>query len=138
MGQKVNATQQRSELGYAEVTVAQGGVTSEVDLTGLTITVNVPAGATVLLEGKVSQLNSSATGDRGDLSLYEGATSLDYSYGRIDPSSSGWGGARVSARLQPSAGSHTYKMRFARGAGTGTASTYASTNAKAYLQARIV
>lgn len=139
MGQRVNATQVRTELGYAETTTATGGITTTVtDLTGLSVTVNVPSGATILIEGFIAQIYSSAAGDRGDLQIREGSTSLQFAYSRIDTGANGWGGAYVRLRLQPSAGSHTYKISLARGAGTGTITTYAAADAKSSIQVRIV
>ena len=122
MGQKVNATQQSSELGYAEITVGNGsfvGSSTPNDIPSLTVTVNVPSGATIIIEGIISQVYSSVAGDRADFTIRESSTVINTSYNRVDGSSSGWGGARVFRRIQPSAGSHTYKLSIARGAGTG-------------------
>lgn len=136
--QIINPSQQKSELGYAEVTSGQGSITTLTDLTGLSTTVTVPNGATILVEGWIPQVYSTVDNDRIDLYIREGSTSLAIAYNLATVSSKGWGGAYVRVRLQPTSGSHTYKLSLTRGVGTGTLSTYADAATKAHIQVRVV
>lgn len=138
--QRSNPSQQTSEIGYAETSTPTTGVTnaSVVDLTGLSTTVTVPNGATLVIEGWIPQIYSSVSGDRNDLYIREGATSLAIAYAYSTVSSQGQGGAYVRKRIQPSAGSHTYKISLIRGAGSGSLSTYCDSTTLAHMQVRIV
>ncbi len=95
-------------LGYAEVTSGQSGITSVTDLTGLSVTVDVPAGRKVRVTGRggVSQQTGAGV-HRGR--IQEGATVLqDWSWGDLPA------GERTHAMgsvvVAPSSGSHTYKL----------------------------
>lgn len=95
------------ELGYAEITsnFTQTGAGSS-DVTGLSVTVNVGARPILVILGASAFYNSSASGV-GGLTIKEGSTSL----GALTASLT----TLVlpvfrQVRLNPSAGSHTYKV----------------------------
>lgn len=96
------------KIGYAEVTTAQTGITTITDLTGLSVTVDVPAGRCLKITGH-GQVRQNASLGTIVLFVREGSTTL----GKI--------GAHLlqtterdfidgSVKVDPSAGSHTYKL----------------------------
>jgi hypothetical protein len=117
-------------LGYAEVTASQAGIATEVDLTGLAVTVNVPAGRRIRITGYT--LFSRTVGD-GTVSLRirEGATQIH----QTDEASYGTDAAtaQVVAILAPTAGTHTYKLTMQRPTGSGTVAAVASSIYPAYI-----
>lgn len=120
------------EIGYAERSTGQSGINSTtlIDLTGLSVTVNVPSGTTLKITGWLPQLGSTVANDRADFYIREGTTSLGVLYATM----SGNGGVQsVTARIQPTAGSHTYKLTLARGIGTGSISYYADSSTKGFI-----
>ena len=111
-------------LGYAQVTANQGGITTAVDLTGLTVTVTVGSGRRIKVTGDVYYSTTVAGGAAG-VYVNEGASQLAQrtrvTAGTLADAS------RVEVVLTPSAGAHTYKLRGSMGSGTGTleaAATY--------------
>ena len=136
--QRISVRQQRSELGYAQTTSVTS-FTTLTALTGLEVSVNVPAGATIIVEGYMPQMYSTVGTDRIAFSIYEDGifVTASYSGGNLG-SSNGWGGANVRARLQPSAGTHVYKLYATRDVGTGTGNAYSDANSKGFIQVRIV
>lgn len=129
-----------NELGYAEVTASQTGITTLADLTGLSVTVTVPtlvAGKKVIIEGWIPQIYSTVATDRADFAIREGSTALAYAYGAAQASSTGWGGATIKCRISPTAGSHTYKLSLARGVGSGSLATYADSTTKAFIRVTV-
>lgn len=127
-------------LGYAEATASQGSITTITDLTNLSVTVTVPtlSGRKVRIRGWIPQISSSVATDRADLTIRESTTVLSTAYGRAGVSSEGWGGASVEAILEPSAGSHTYKLSLARGAGTGNVGIFAHATSKAFILVELI
>ena len=112
-------------LGYAEITASQGGITTVTDITGLTVTVTVPAGGRrVEIIGWAPQIFSTVDADRADWQILEGATVLNTSYGTAHLTGNGWGGPTVIKNFVPSAGNHTYKMALTRGNGTGSLTVF--------------
>lgn len=113
-------------LGYAQVTADQTGITSEVDLTGLSVPVTVGSNRRIRVTG---QGIAGSTADQDGLlgRIKEGAMNLgrwiqaDTSH-PVNPFilSSG------SVILTPSAGAHTYKLSLTRYRGTGSASLTAN------------
>jgi len=67
-----------AQLGYAEVTSSQTGISAETDLTGLAVTVTVPAGRRIRITGQI-QAQSATTSGTVLLRLKEGATVLQTS-----------------------------------------------------------
>lgn len=110
-------------LGYAEVTANQGSITTITDLTSLTATVTVAAGRRVRITGAV-RYDGTVPLTAG-LAIYESTTLLQYAAAWVGES-----GKPVSvvvrAILQPSAGSHTYKLRGERTSASGTATMTAA------------
>lgn len=101
-----------STLGYAEVTANQTGITTPaVDLTGLSVTVTVPAGRRLRITGQARSWMSTVNDDRAVFAIQEGATGLNQTVLATDPAAGNSGnGAPVIAIVSPSAGSHTYKL----------------------------
>lgn len=137
MAQKINPAQSSRELGYSEKSTGQSGInsTNYVDLTGLSVTVEVPEGATIKITGWIPQIGSTVSTDRVDLSIFEGSTRLATLYATVPPN----GGAQtVMARIKPTAGTHTYKLAMARGVGTGSVAMYADATTKAFIMVETV
>src|SRR5690554_6485754 len=122
-------------LGYAQVTSGQSGITSMTDLTGLSVTVNIPAGRIIRITGHaligVSNTRSVAAGW-----IREGSSTLGR-FGAVDNQALaaqafalGYGAAILSS---PSAGQHTYKLSLEVTSGTGSASITASSTSPAYI-----
>lgn len=91
---------------------------------------NVAAGSTIRITGWLPQLGSTVANDRADFYIREGSAVVGVLYASV---TSNGGVQSVTARLQPSAGSHTYKLTLARGIGTGSISYYADPNTKAFI-----
>lgn len=119
-----------SQLGYAEVTANQGTITTEVDLTGLAVTITVPTGRRIRVSG-FCRANSNANSDRGVLRIKEGATVLQIADSGIDIQPAIYG-CFVEVIFSPSAGTHTYKLSMER-AGTGTITMNAGATFPAYI-----
>jgi hypothetical protein len=103
-----------STLGYMEVIANQTGIsTSSVDLTGLLVTVTVPAGRRIRLTGYVTFDNQNAGQNAVALELKEGATRINFAQSVMDPSGGTTGDLQTlvaDAIITPSAGAHTYKL----------------------------
>ena len=127
-------------LGYAQVSSSQSGITTLTDLTGLSVSVNVPAGGRrIKITGWLPQVYSSVAGDRADFHIREENTSLAVAYTRTNlVSDGGFGGLTVMAVLIPSAGNHTYKLSLARGVGTGSLGFYAASETKAFILVELI
>jgi hypothetical protein len=105
-------------LGYEEVTANQGGITTETDLTGLSVTVTVGASRRIKVTAAGNVFRSVADGT-SVLRIKEGVTTLQRL--QYQPNVINEGEFRQgSAILTPSAGSHTYKLSLERTTGTGT------------------
>jgi hypothetical protein len=102
------------ENGYAQVTTDQTGIgTSETDLTGLTVTVTVEAGRRIKITGQARLRNGEASPNGGILYIDEGGTNLNFATCTLNSTSaSGVSASPIAmAILEPSAGSHTYKLQ---------------------------
>lgn len=119
-----------SILAYAEVTANQGSITTETDLTGLAVTVTVPAGRRVRIKGHINFQQTSAD-VRVDLNIKEGSTVLQRAF-----STAGAAGVthslEVEAVISPAAAAHTYKLA-AVVVGAGTATMIAGADFPAYI-----
>jgi len=99
----------KGRLGYAEVTSNQSGIgATPTDLTGLTLTVTVPADRLVRVSGYTQVFTAGA--------VYAAVTMLEdgVDIGRVGRTAPGTGeSTTVSAftLVTPSAGSHTYKLQ---------------------------
>lgn len=113
-------------LGYAQITANQGTITTEVDLTGLTVTVNVEANRRIRLTGQASFTGGTGT---AILRIKESTTQLQN--GNIEQPAGNTESIHVQVVITPSQGSHTYKLT---GAATGTATTVtASATSPAFI-----
>lgn len=118
-------------LGYAQVTASQGSITTEVDLTGLTVTVTLVAGRRIRLTGLV-RAQSTVADDVFRLSIKEGST-LIQALDRIMRPANTDVTVDGSVVINPSAGSHTYKLTGQRIVGTGTQQVSAATGFIAFI-----
>lgn len=123
------------EIAYAQVTADQGSITTEVDLTSLTITTpSIPAGRKLLIIGTIGAYSTVASDDvqlqlYKDGALVQARTSAPLSnavrFAQVD----------VFLRDTPAVGAHTYKLTLQRRSGTGTITMHASANAPAFIVA---
>lgn len=109
-----------STLGYAESTVSQTSVTTEVDRTGLSVNVTVPAGRRLRITAHSPAMSSTVAGDSARMWIKEGATGLTLAQSFIHATGSGGPSLTASTVVSPSAGSHTYKVTVLRNTGTGS------------------
>lgn len=121
-----------STLGYAEVITGQNGITSEVDLVNLSVTITVPAGRRIRIIGSAG-VYSDVANDTGVLYLKEGAGYLQFSRHTIDVAGRSSTFPPVTAIISPSAGTHTYKLSLAREVGSGTFQMVASSIGPSFL-----
>jgi hypothetical protein len=126
-----------STLGYAETTTTQTGITTETDLTALSVTVTVPAGGRrIKITGYLANLNTTVGGDQIRLRIKESSTELNY--GGVVPGNA-FGLACTALYVGvPSAGSHTYKLSLQRVNGTGTIATNAGSPGACFILVEII
>jgi len=120
--QQLGVVQPGGVLGYAQVTANQATLTTEVDLTGLTVTVTVGSGRRLRLSYSVT-VSSSVANDAVAILAYDGAatvvqTTLLSGVGPIAFQNT----MADSVILTPSTGVHTYKLTAKRNSGTGNIS----------------
>ncbi len=122
-------------LGYASATSNQTSITSEVDLTSLSVTVTVPAGGRrIRITGYATVSNNGSAG-RTTMYIKESTTKLqDASVQNAVASSA----ATINCQtiVTPSAGSHTYKLSME--ANAGTSNTSASATNPAYIHVELI
>jgi hypothetical protein len=119
-------------IGHGEVTTGQSGITTEVDLAGITVTSTVGPSRRILVSVELS-FASTVANDVVSVRIKEGATSLverEFHLGSVAAASAT---ARLSVVLTPTSGAHTYKATMVRAAGTGTLNTSASTTKPAFI-----
>lgn len=119
-------------LGYQEVATSQGSITTEVDLTGLSVTVTVPTGGRRIRITAHLGVISSVAGDRVTTHIKEGTTYLSRSIRYIGVASAEEG-VEFSSSIVPTAGTHTYKLSMLRETGSGTVSATAFANNPAFI-----
>lgn len=120
-------------LGYAQVTADQTGIGSTAtDLTGLTVTVTVPAGRRLRISAQ-TEFDTSTAGNYAHLTAVEGSTAIQLS--RINVSSPGQEEVvPLSVVRTPAAGTITYKLQGARNSGgTGTVGLRAGSTKPSYI-----
>lgn len=130
----------RRTLGYRQVSALQNTITTEVDLTGLSVPFIVPANRRIraTFDGA---MGNSASDTPAAPSIKEGST---YLQGRIG--NTGTAGTYTfcfSYETIPTSGLHTYKMVAQRSAGSGSVNLQASaatnaTNGPAYLRVELI
>ncbi len=119
-------------LGSVQVTSNQTGISSIADLTNLTVTVTVPASATIKISAIAIFYNASAADTSGYMSIFESTTQLqesgyEFKTANLQHTISMW------VILTPSAGSHTYKLRARLGTGSGSLTMSADSTDPAIL-----
>lgn len=121
-------------IGYVEVTADQTGITTEVDLTGLSVTVTVNTSRRIRVTGSITM--SVSVTDTAGLGRIKESTTVLRECSMQAPQVTGGPGEETyewSVILTPSSGAHTYKLSLARSVGSGTVSSKASTTRNAYL-----
>lgn len=118
-------------LAYAEVTANQTGITSETDLTGLTVTVTVPAGRRIKITGSIF-INRTVADGVTSLKIKEGATQLHQADGFVRNAAEAQFIERA-ASFTPTAGTHTYKLTLTLTTGTGSTGLIAGATFPAYI-----
>ncbi len=119
-------------LGYAQVVSGQLSISSEVDLTGLAVTVTVQAGRRIRITGSVSEFDNDANAGAITGRIKEGSTGL----GMFLASSivaSGFVSAWGSVVITPTQGAHTYKLSAQKSVGAGTVSLFAAATQPAFI-----
>jgi hypothetical protein len=114
-------------IGRNEVTASQGGITTEVDLTGLTVSPEVNDGRLIRVSCSVAiQRVADATTWTGFLFIKEDGNVIGGA--RFEGPASTNDQKTVSPYVlrTPSAGVHTYKLSLAKTGGGGTVGTVAS------------
>jgi len=113
-----------STLGYAEITANQGSITTQTDITSLSVSVTVVAGRRLRITGVVLFQNTGA-GNQQVLTIQEDGSNI-----RQAAVVSGAANVTETCIAQtsrsPSAGSHTYKLQASAAAGTTTVTAGAS------------
>lgn len=105
-------------LGYAQVVANQGGITTETDLTGLSVVVNVGASRRIKITGHI-HVASPASHDIMQLNIKESTTVLQSD--RVHQGEvAGFQTLHGQIVISPSVGAHTYKLSLLRDTGSGT------------------
>lgn len=108
--QSTVTTQPSTVLGYAEVTADQASIgTAATDLTGLYVTVTVPAGRRLRITGFVPAFYGNTATGFLEFDIYEGATRLSLNQHALTATGQQFG-MSVERIISPSAGTHTYKL----------------------------
>lgn len=135
VGQVLTASQvndlPQGTIGYAQVQANQTGITTEVDLTTLTVTVTLVAGRRIRIVGSIL-VQSTVAGDAMEMNIKEGTTILQVGV-EIEGLANQYVSIEKSVVIQPSAGTHTYKLSLQRLIGTGTLTMIAAANATAFI-----
>lgn len=127
---------QERVLGWAQVTANQTGISSEVDLTGLTKTVSVDGAAvqkTVMITAQI-RYGGTTIDDVATLRIKESTTVLaiaELSVGRATSEANPL--LSCNALIEPTSGSHTYKLSLERSVGTGNMQMVASSTHPAFI-----
>jgi hypothetical protein len=96
-------------VGYAQVTADQNTITTLVDLTGLSQAVTLGSNRRIRIHAEVHVANGSGSGNRSQLYIREGSTTLQRAQWGHETTGTE-GPAACSVILTPSSGSHTYKL----------------------------
>lgn len=116
-----NTNPNNARLGYAQITTAfPTASTTFVDVTGLTATVIVPAGARNLKITIGGTVQNTTAANNSIMAILDGATVLE-TFFATNPAANGNVAYTLSWPISAAtAGSHTYKMQLATSAGTAT------------------
>lgn len=133
MAQRITQRQLGSSallLGLAIVTSTQGSITTEVDLTGFSVTITADGVRKIKVAVDI-HMYSTVAGDFYRLFLKESTTVIHQWEGRFQTASGQEHFHFVHYfDTAPSAGSHTYKLSLVRASGSGTLSTFPSADRK--------
>ncbi len=121
-------------LGYVQVTANQTTITTEVDLTSLTLTTTFTANRRIKITG-ACHLQSTVGTDEGALHITDATPTVIQVANTGDPGNvvGNPGHAYCSAKVTPAAGSKLYKLRALRANGTGTFTMVASATTPAFI-----
>ena len=117
-------------VGYAEVTANQTGITTETNLTSLSLTFTAVSGRRYRITGAIDIASSVADG-AAEFFIKESATFIGR-YTQPITSTSAYR-VYVTRVLTPTAGSHTYNLSLKRTTGTGTYVMGANSAYPAYI-----
>lgn len=98
-----------STLAYAEVIANQGSITTEADLTGLSVTVTVPAGRRLKIVGECHLANATADAITVFRLHQDGVQVQSRTLAKASAGTDQI--AHLECVLTPTAGTHTYKLR---------------------------
>lgn len=118
-------------LGFSQVTANQASITVEVDLTGLSVTVTVPSDRRIRITGETNFVSSVAN-DYVELKIQQDGVQVQAGGVTIDTANISMK-LPISVVLTPSAGTHVYKLRAVRGAGTGNVQLVAGATFPAHI-----
>jgi hypothetical protein len=121
----------RGVLAYAEVTATQSGITAETDLTGLSVTVTVPANRRIRITGR-GWMGTDATGGRFIVDIKEGTAYIG-EVGDVTFAASTGTSIYGATVVIPSAGSHTYLLRMRRIGGSAVGQFAPNVNQPGYI-----
>ena len=121
-------------IGYVEATSSQTGISSETDLTSLSVTVTVNTTRRILIQGYVP-CSGTAVDDRALVRIKESSTVLQLAAVPIQNAASvNAGSGSPAVVITPSSGSHTYKLSLERATGgSGSVGTNVSSTQPAWL-----
>lgn len=119
-------------IGYAEVSANQASISTETDLTGLSVTVTVGDSRRIRITGR--GIVSRTVADGVTLGQIKESTTVLGRWCQHSPSATTeFGNEMGFCVITPSAGSHTYKLTLQRNTGTGTVTLNAGTGSEASI-----
>lgn len=118
-------------IGYVPMTADHTGITTQVDITGLTVTVTVNTSRRIRIYAEMS-MQSSSVDDLWETHIYEDGVDVALREWRPTPANVAET-AIISTVRTPSAGSHTYKIRGGRGFGAAGTWVVNGTSKPAYI-----
>lgn len=123
----------RGVVGYAQVTSDQGSITTEVDLTGLSVTFTAVAGRRYRVTGQIL-VTSTVQYDLVYFKLTNSSnTTLQLVPWTIPAASSNMAPPPINFVVAPGGGSTTYKLRLLRQSGSGTVTMGANATYPAFI-----
>jgi hypothetical protein len=124
-------------LAYSEVTSNQGGITSETNISGLSVTFNAPNNGRRIEVIVDCHIFSTVAGDTYRLSLKESTTTLQTAEGRLQGANQQQHEC-IHYSVVPTPGSHTYNVTLTRATGTGTLSTFQASIRPAFILVKAI
>lgn len=121
-----------AQIGYAEVTAGQTGISAAANLTGLSVTVTVPAGRRLRITGH-GQIANDATAGSALGEIMEGGTTLGRWCRNDVPASATTFSDEGGIIVSPTAGTHTYNLRLSKNVGGGVIDFQATANNPGFI-----